>query len=174
MSYKGQEVKFYIDQYRMFYVPECYCPAPRKCSVLFRNPKTVVIKNFRITTGTGNNTINDILTNNTLTTHDINFDLRASTIKQSSIEFISQMAYWLKNNPDVALEIVGHTDNEGQEPANIKLSKERAEAVKAQLVLLGVTTSRLTTNGMGSARPLQTNKTVEGRANNRRVEFIRK
>ncbi len=174
MTYKKQEVKFYIDQYRMFWIPACACPAPKVCSVLLRTYKPVIIKNFRICTGTGTNTLNEILTDNKFITHSINFDLRASTIKQESIEFISQLAQWLKLHPAVKLEINGHTDNGGVEAANVKLSKERADAVKVKLTSLGIDSARLTTEGLGSSVPIQSNKTPEGKAINRRVEFIRR
>ena len=173
MSYKKQDVKFYIDQYRIFWVPACICPAPKICSVLFRTYKPVIVKNFKIATGTGKNTLNEILTDNKFTTNAINFDLKASSIKQESIEFISQLAHWLKQNPTINLEIDGHTDNGGVEAANIKLSQDRADAVKVQLVLLGIDAVRLTTKGFGSSVPIQSNKTPEGKAINRRVEFIR-
>jgi outer membrane protein OmpA-like peptidoglycan-associated protein len=173
MSYKKQEVKFYIDEYRMFFVPACICPAPKICSVLLRTYKPVIIKNFKIATGTGNNALNGILTDSKFITHAIHFGLKASTIKPESIEFISQLAHWLKQNPTVRLEIDGHTDNVGLEAANLKLSKERAEAVKIRLVLLGIEASRLSTNGFGSSKPLQPNTTPDGKANNRRVELIK-
>ncbi len=174
MTYKKQEVKFYIDQYRIFLIPNCICPAPKICSVLLRTYKPVIIKNFRISTGTGTNALNEILTDNKFITHSITFDLRATTIKQESMEFISQLAHWLKQNPTVKLEIDGHTDNGGLEAANVKLSKERADAVKIKLAALGIDSMRLTTKGMGSSVPIQSNKTPEGKAINRRVEFIRR
>ena len=174
MSYKSQEMKLYIDQYRMFVIPKCVCPSPKVCSVLFRTYKPVTIKNFKITTGTGANAIDEILTDNKLITHSINFDLRASTIKPESIEFISQLAHWLKQNPNVNLEIGGHTDNGGLETANQKLSKERADAVREKLVSMGIAVTRLSTNGLGSSKPIQSNATPQGRANNRRVEFIKR
>ena len=80
----------------------------------------------------------------------------------------------MKSNPTVKLEIGGHTDNAGDPKVNMKLSQDRADEVKKQLVLGGIAESRLTAIGFGSSKPLQSNKTETGRANNRRVEFVRK
>jgi outer membrane protein OmpA-like peptidoglycan-associated protein len=78
----------------------------------------------------------------------------------------------LKNNPEIGFEIQGHTDNVGAPARNLSLSQQRSEAVRQQLVGMGVEASRLTTTGMGDTKPIADNGTVEGRANNRRVEFI--
>jgi outer membrane protein OmpA-like peptidoglycan-associated protein len=79
----------------------------------------------------------------------------------------------MTDNPDLKFEIDGHTDNSGTPAHNLTLSQERAEAVKAQLVSMGIAESRLTTKGLGDTKPLSDNSSPEGKANNRRVEFIR-
>ena len=76
-------------------------------------------------------------------------------------------------NPSVRLEIDGHTDSNGTAECNRKLSQARADEVKKELVTLGIDATRLTTKGYGAARPLQPNTTEKGRAENRRVEFIK-
>jgi len=72
------------------------------------------------------------------------------------------------------LEIQGHTDNVGAKDANLKLSRDRADSVKAYLVKGGVVASRLTTAGFGDAQPVADNGTEEGRAQNRRVVLVKK
>ena len=106
-------------------------------------------------------------------THAINFEVNRSTIKLESIDFISQLADWLKQNPLVNLEIDGHTDSDGEAATNRKLSQARAEEVKKRLVKLGIDNVRLTTKGYGDTKPIDTNTTPTGKANNRRVEFIK-
>ena len=71
------------------------------------------------------------------------------------------------------LEITGHTDSIGEPGYNVQLSKRRAESVKADLIRRGVAANRLSTDGVGAAEPKATNKTLQGRAINRRVELTR-
>ncbi len=79
----------------------------------------------------------------------------------------------LKQNPDIKYEIDGHTDNTGNSKHNLELSQQRADAVMSQLVSMGIDSSRLTTKGYGDTEPISDNSTPEGKANNRRVEFIK-
>lgn len=78
----------------------------------------------------------------------------------------------LKSHPEIAhVQVEGHTDNVGKEDTNRKLSQARAESVRNFLVMHGVGPGRLTARGFGPERPIDTNRTDAGRANNRRVEF---
>ncbi len=129
-------------------------------------------KNFLITGGTCY-PFNSLLTSSKFTTHAILFDYNRSTIRPESIDFIKQLANWLKENPTIKLEIDGNTDNDGEPAANLKLSQARADEVKKQLVSNGIDASRLTTKGFGASKPIQSNDTQDGKANNRRVEFIK-
>jgi outer membrane protein OmpA-like peptidoglycan-associated protein len=79
----------------------------------------------------------------------------------------------LEQNPDISVEIRGYTDNVGKKAANMKLSQSRAEAVKAWLVKKGIAADRITAKGFGPDNPIADNKTKEGRAQNRRIEFFR-
>lgn len=86
---------------------------------------------------------------------------------------INQIFSLLKKDPSLKFEIAGHTDNTGEAAHNLTLSQQRADAVKSQLVKMGVDASRLTTKGFGDTHPVSDNDTPEGKANNRRVEFVR-
>jgi len=77
----------------------------------------------------------------------------------------------LTNNPDVKLKILGHTDSKGDRAHNLDLSQRRALAVKKYLVDHGIDDARLTTDGFGPDKPIDSNDTKAGRANNRRIEF---
>ena len=79
----------------------------------------------------------------------------------------------LKDNPDISLEIGGHTDNKGAAEYNKKLSGARADSVRTYLIEHGISGSRLTARGYGMEVPIDTNGTDAGRANTRRVEFVR-
>ena len=69
--------------------------------------------------------------------------------------------------------IIGHTDNDGDDAKNLLLSKKRAAAVKVNLVSMGIAASRLTTDGKGESAPIADNTSAAGKAQNRRVEFIK-
>jgi outer membrane protein OmpA-like peptidoglycan-associated protein len=107
--------------------------------------------------------------------HNILFDTGKATLKPESESALAVVRELLKNDPALKLEIQGHTDNVGQPAANLKLSQDRAAAVKAYLVQNGgVAPGRLTTAGLGDTKPIATNQTDDGRAQNRRVELVKK
>jgi len=107
--------------------------------------------------------------------HGILFDTAKATIKPESAAALAPIGELLKTSPDLKLEIQGHTDNVGQVAANLKLSQERAAAVKDYLVKnFGIEAARLTTAGFGDTKPVDDNKTDAGRAENRRVELVKK
>ena len=84
------------------------------------------------------------------------------------------MAQALAANPALKLQIEGHTDSTGNAEQNLDLSKRRAESVKVVLVSqFQVDAARLTTMGLGATKPIDSNDTPQGRAQNRRVEFVR-
>ncbi len=80
----------------------------------------------------------------------------------------------MKDNADLKFEVQGHTDNTGTVAGNQKLSEQRAQAIVNKLVEMGIEANRLSAKGMGQSAPLADNSTDEGRAKNRRVEFIKK
>jgi len=108
-------------------------------------------------------------------THGILFDTDSDRIKPDSAAVIQSIARGLQANPDLKVEIDGHTDSTGVAQHNTDLSRRRAEAVKAVLVSqFSIDAARLTTAGLGSSKPVAPNTTPEGKAQNRRVEFVRK
>lgn len=100
------------------------------------------------------------------------FGYDQDTLKPSGREYLKTLAADLNENSRVELRIVGHTDNAGTEEYNLALSKRRAKAVVDFLIVSGVDSSRLDWDGKGYAMPIASNDTEEGRARNRRVEFV--
>jgi outer membrane protein OmpA-like peptidoglycan-associated protein len=115
-----------------------------------------------------------LLTEGKWVTNGILFDSGSDHLKPESAGVLREIAGILNENPTVKVNIVGHTDNEGTDLANKELSKRRAAAVKQALINdFQVEGSRMQSDGMGEALPVADNLTKEGRAKNRRVEFIK-
>jgi outer membrane protein OmpA-like peptidoglycan-associated protein len=106
--------------------------------------------------------------------YSIFFSFNSDVIREESAETLQEIGALLRKHPDWKLAIYGHTDNVASDTYNLQLSKRRAAAVVAALgKRYGVDPSRLTSSGYGEAAPRDTNDTLEGRANNRRVELVR-
>ncbi|WP_025144101.1 DUF6089 family protein [Pedobacter jeongneungensis] len=101
---------------------------------------------------------------------NLEFDLGKATIRSKSYASLNRVAALLVQK-NFSLKLAGHTDNTGSKELNLRLSKERAESVKAYLVSQGANASRIEATGYGMGQPIATNKTAAGRQQNRRVEF---
>ena len=109
--------------------------------------------------------------NDTLAGRIIEFDSGSSNIRAASIGLLDEVAQRISNLGTKTVEVIGHTDNEGNPNNNLILSRARAEAVKAYLIQKGIAPERIATNGLGDAQPVADNETPEGRTRNRRIEF---
>jgi outer membrane protein OmpA-like peptidoglycan-associated protein len=107
--------------------------------------------------------------------YGIYFDFAKAIIKKESGRVLHEIADLMQKNPSWSLTINGYTDSIGGNAYNLALSKRRAAAVRDTLVTgFHIAAPRLTSNGYGSASPIDSNSTLEGRARNRRVELIRR
>ena len=106
-----------------------------------------------------------------LTMTGVNFKFDRSDILPESETILNQGVDSLKKAGAVDVRVVGHTDSVGSDAYNQKLSERRANSVRDYLISLGISGSRLTTDGKGESQPVDTNNTDEGRYQNRRVEF---
>ena len=104
----------------------------------------------------------------------VNFQTNSAELTEDSVEILDRVAGTLVANPEIAVEIAGHTDSDGDATYNIDLSQRRAETVMSYLVESGVATERLTAIGYGDEEPIASNDTAEGKAMNRRVELTRR
>ena len=102
---------------------------------------------------------------------NLEFETGKDVIKQESIQSLGELAEVLVKKPEWKLQIAGHTDNVGNDQANLILSKKRAESVKAFMVSKGIDAGRLTALYFGETQPIADNGTPDGRQKNRRVEM---
>ncbi|KQS28415.1 OmpA family protein [Pedobacter sp. Leaf194] len=126
-------------------------------------PTTKVIKETTVITEADRKVVRDAISN-------LEFDLGKSTIRSKSYATLNRVATLLMEK-NFSLKLAGHTDNTGGRELNLRLSKDRAESVKAYLVSQGANASRIEATGYGPDQPIATNKSASGRQANRRVEF---
>ena len=132
-----------------------------------------VLGNIRLAVGAPD-TRNKLITEGKFVTTGILFDVNKDVIKPESYGTLKSIANVLSENQDVKVKIVGHTDTDGDDKSNLDLSKRRADAVKNALAKdFSIDESRMETDGKGESQPADKNNTVTGKANNRRVEFIK-
>ena len=168
--YKNNQIKCYLDQYRVLVIPDCECTP---VSVSFGGIAEIRFKNVRIADGGGMNMLDKLTKDGKIVTYGITFDVNKSTIKPESMGTLNMIAKLMTDKPDLKFEVGGHTDSDGEDAYNMKLSQQRAEAVKTQLSKMGIDAARLTAKGYGESKPLNDNSTPENKANNRRVEFVK-
>jgi outer membrane protein OmpA-like peptidoglycan-associated protein len=101
----------------------------------------------------------------------VRFDFNKSTLTAQAKANLDKLVKVFTEYPDTNIVIYGYTDSSGADDYNLKLSQQRAEAVKSYLSKKGVSGARFTTTGMGEADPIESNETDAGRSKNRRVEF---
>ena len=106
------------------------------------------------------------------TINDVNFESNSANLMEVSKKVIDRFARYLKNHPELSADIQGHTDNVGDDQANLRLSQQRAARVYKYLISKGVEPARLSHHGYGENKPIADNSTEKGRAANRRTVFV--
>lgn len=168
-------IRLYINETKVWDLPKAF-DASTKYSLLFANNLfggSNYISNLRIAEGAPD-TRNKLITEGKLVTRGILFDVNSDKIKPESYGVLKEIATVLKENTDVKVKIIGHTDSDGDDVKNLELSKRRAASVKNALSAeFGIESSRMETDGKGESQPSEPNTTLQGKANNRRVEFVK-
>lgn len=174
ISFNKRALKLYIDDTRILNIPNLgYNPAGIMIGSHNAGGKTKgYIKNVRIAQGAVP-LYDKMMSEGKIVTNGIHFDVNRATIKSESAGVINEIVALMKQNPSLNFSIEGHTDSDGDDRSNQRLSEERAEAVKNVFINSGIDASRLKAKGWGESKPLGDNSTSEGKANNRRVEFIK-
>jgi len=179
IEFNIRSLKVYLDQHRLLNIPNIKCNP----SAFFignvsddmewiPGAPDVLIKNIRIAEG-GKKYYERFMTDGKIVTTGIKFASGKSDVKPESMGVINKIVELMNQHPEVNFSIEGHTDSDGDEALNQTLSEKRAKAIKAEFVRLGISENRLKTKGWGESNPVDENSTPEGKANNRRVEFVK-
>ena len=172
ISFNKRALKLYMDETRLFNIPNMTAPASFRISTDEASEKLYFIKNIRIAKGAVP-LYDRMMSDGKFITYGITFDVGKSTIKPESMGEINRIVQLMTENPDLKFSVEGHTDSTGNAASNQTLSEARSQAIVAKLVELGIASDRLTAVGKGQNSPIADNNTDEGRAKNRRVEFVK-
>ncbi len=172
-----RSIKCFVDNVRVANVPkvENFNPVNFKVRVYPYNDPDIpaLIRNFRFAEG-GKSFRDQMDMNGRVVTHGILFDSGSNVIKAESYKTLKKIGDLLTDDAALRVCIEGHTDADGADDANLDLSNRRSESVKSYLVSnFGVAADRLECKGLGESKPIDTNDSPEGKANNRRVELVK-
>jgi outer membrane protein OmpA-like peptidoglycan-associated protein len=176
---QGPRVRVYLNQEKMWDVPRPLLPTAKYNLIVFFVPNVdpgseYFVSNVRLAVGAPD-TRNKLLTQGKWVTNGILFDVNSDRIRGESYGTLKEVAGVLTENADLNVQIVGHTDSDGDTAANLDLSRRRAASVKTALVTeFKIDASRMDTDGKGENEPADTGTTSAAKAANRRVEFIKK
>jgi uncharacterized protein (TIGR02145 family) len=169
-----QRVRLYANENKVLDVPRAV-PAGSKPNIFrFESDQVSIplISNFRIAAGMSDMR-NMLLKNGKIISYGILFDVNSDKLKPESYSTLKIISDILKEDPALKLQVVGHTDSDGDDASNLDLSKRRAASVKNELVSkFGADAARLETDGKGESEPIGENNSSVNKAKNRRVEFI--
>jgi outer membrane protein OmpA-like peptidoglycan-associated protein len=182
-SIQVQKTRFrlWIDERKVFDIPRAMNTTDTMNQIFFKlegsNYKEdeigLFLSNIKIATGLPD-TRHKLIEEGRFSTTGILFDVNTATLKGESYGVLKEVAEAVRSNKGIKINIVGHTDSDGQDAANLELSRKRADAVKAALQKdFAIDASSIETEGKGETQPVSDNKTKEGKAQNRRVEFIK-
>lgn len=180
----GTRVRMFIDGVKMLDLPTQFLNSYRKY-IYLASPKNgwpetktgyFYASNFTLAeTGKDarSKVVKDLFEMGKASTTAIKFKVNSDALLPESNTIINELVMAMKANATARVKIIGHTDSDGDDKNNLALSLQRATAVKAKMVSLGIASNRLTTDGMGESKPTADNSSAEGKAKNRRVEFIK-
>ncbi len=174
IAYTDGKLKAYLDDTRLINIPRIdFDPTGITLHAYHASDENLCyVKNIRVAKG-GVKYYDRVMQDGKIIVNGIRFDVNKSTLKQESMGAINEIYTLMKQNPDLKFSIEGHTDSQGDDAFNLKLSEERAVTVMNTLVKMGISAGRLTSKGWGESKPISNNASPEDMANNRRVEFVK-
>jgi len=176
ISFNKRALKVYVDDQRVLNIPNVE-EALKSFNIhsglgTSATEAKSVIKNIRVAKGAVP-LYDKFLTDGKFVTTGIKFDVNKATIKPESMGTINYVVKMMTEHPELKFSVEGHTDSDGDDASNLKLSEARSKAVLDAMVKLGVSADRLASKGHGESKPMAGNDTPEGKAQNRRVEFVK-
>lgn len=181
MQVQKERLRIWFNETKMYDLPKAIAPGTVMNQLYFDVKRYggedsevgYAIGNIKIAKGIPD-TRHKLVEEGKFSTTGILFDVNSANIKPESNGVLKEIAEVLQKFPDVKVNILGHTDSDGSDAANMELSKKRAAAVKENLsTQFAIDAARMETDGKGETVPVGDNKTKEGKAQNRRVEFIK-
>lgn len=173
ISFNKRALKIYMDDSRILNIPNIEeNPTGLTIGTTSQKAGNYFVKNIRIAKGAVP-LYDKFLTDGKFVTTGIKFDVNKATIKPESVGTINYVVKMMTDHPELNFSVEGHTDSDGDEASNQKLSEARALAVMNEMISLGIVRDRLKSDGFGESKPLANNDTTEGKAQNRRVEFVK-
>ncbi|SRX54878.1 OmpA family protein [Aequorivita sp. CIP111184] len=170
IAYTKGKFKAYMDDTRLINVPHLEMN-PWGITLLAENDM-MYVKNFRIAKG-GVKYYDRVLSEGKIIVNGIKFDTNKATLKPESMGPINEIYSLMEKQADLNFSVEGHTDSDGDDTSNMTLSKARGKTVMDKLIEMGISANRLKASGFGESKPIDNNTTPEGKANNRRVEFVK-
>jgi OmpA-OmpF porin, OOP family len=176
-----QRFRMWINETKVFDVPRGIDTNYKMNQLFFKVGQTnykeeqygIFISNIKVANGVPD-TRHKLMEEGKFSTTGILFDVNSAVIKPESYGVVKELAAVLKENPYIKIKIIGHTSSDGEDKANMELSKKRAAAVKEALIKeFDIGAAMMETDGKGETQPVSDNKTKEGKVQNRRVEFIK-
>jgi len=176
-----ERFRMWVNEEKLFDVPKGIPVKYAMNQLLFQVGRTnykedqygIYLSHIRVAAGKAD-TRHQLIDEGRFSTTAILFNVNAATIQPASGAVLKEIADVLSQVKEVRIKIIGHTDSDGDDKANLTLSQKRAAAVKNALVNeYGIDAARIITDGKGELQPVADNKTNEGKAQNRRVEFVK-
>jgi len=171
VAFTKGKLKVYMDDTRLINIPH-FEGNPTGFTIRAENNPEKYLKNIRIAKG-GVKYYDRVLSEGKIIVNGIKFDSNKATLKPESMGPINKIYQLMVDNPSVNFSVEGHTDADGDETNNQTLSEARGKSVMDKLIAMGISSDRLKSNGFGESKPIDNNSTPEGKANNRRVEFVK-
>ncbi|PVY41802.1 OmpA family protein [Pontibacter virosus] len=174
IAFNKRSMKVYLDEERLINIPNVTgTPTGLRIEVDKRIDANTMVKNVLIAEG-GKKLYDQMAADGKIVTYGIKFDVNKADIRPESAGTLTSIAKLMEEQPTLKFSVEGHTDSDGDDNANMKLSQQRAESVRTYLIGQGIAAERLEAKGWGESKPIDKNATAEAKSNNRRVEFVKK